>query len=99
MLIVVAILVLYVIASAYYIHLLHERLRSNEENWNQIEKITDHNESGDITIHARKVPDDVVIQWHNDEAELLTEQDRLLKQRDGIDSELTAIAQLLRLSR
>ena len=84
----------YLAFSLWYIHRLHERLDSYENDWYEIEKLTDHNQSGDIVIHARKVPDHIPTPWHNheeDEAELY----RLIDQRDQLNKEITALAQLM----
>jgi hypothetical protein len=43
----------YVVVSLWYIHKLHVRLRSFEEGWIEIEKLTDHNLDGDIVIHTK----------------------------------------------
>ncbi len=43
----------YVAVSLWYIHKIHVRLRSHEEDWNRIEQITDHNEDGDVVIHVK----------------------------------------------
>ena len=45
--------VVYVIASLWYIHKLHKRIRSYEEEWIHIEELTDHNEDGDVVLHCR----------------------------------------------
>lgn len=44
---------IYVVVSVWYIRRLHTRIRSHEEDWNQIEKLTDHNKEGDVVIHVR----------------------------------------------
>jgi hypothetical protein len=53
MLILSVVFAIYVLASAWYIRRMHTRLRSHEEGWNQIEKLTDHNKEGDVVIHVR----------------------------------------------
>jgi len=42
----------YVIVSLWYIHRLHRRIRCHEEDWLQIQKLTDHNQEGDVVIHV-----------------------------------------------
>jgi hypothetical protein len=90
--------VVYVIASGLYIRKLHACVRTHEVAWEQIHTLTDHNQEGDIIIHAHKVPEDVVVPIHRD-ADDENEMERLLEQRDKLNEEITALAYLMRLSR
>lgn len=53
MLTISVVFAVYVIVSLWYIHKLHVRIRSFEEDWNRIEQLTDHNKDGDVVIHCK----------------------------------------------
>lgn len=92
----------YILMSGLYIRKLHAHIRVHEEAWKQIGTMTDHNQEGDIIIHAHRVPDDMVLEPDTDEEDM----ERLLEQRDqqekvlrDTNEEITALAHLMRLMR
>jgi hypothetical protein len=72
---------LYVLISSWYIAKLTSIIDAHENSWDEIEEITDHNENGEIVIHAHKVPDSEQVIWDGevDEAEV----QRLMALRDA----------------
>ena len=45
----------YLIFSLWYIRKLHKQLQSYEHDWQQIERLTDHNKEGDVVIHCKHI--------------------------------------------
>lgn len=49
----VTILSFALVASWVYIYLLKEEIRSYRATWNNIEKISDKNQDGDVIVHVK----------------------------------------------
>lgn len=71
------------VISLWYNHTLRQELSCYQNTWTKIEEMTDHNQDGDVVIHARKVASLRPPTWQKPETEV-ERTTRRFKEKYGI---------------